>query len=214
MKSTLMKHSRTRPGPRDEWVLSHVPAAATRRALLSLVAAAALGACTSPEPNYFTLRALPGSPQPGSFKLVELRRIGLAGYLDRPEIVRNNADYRLSIGSNERWGEPLGNLVARILAEDLTLRLPGTSVFTSAGSISADPDATLEIEVQRFDADANGQVVLLAQVAASRTRARAAAARTIRLVVTPAGPATTDLVAAMSSALAQLADQIAPLLRA
>ena len=179
-----------------------------------LGASAVLTACASPEPNYFTLRALPGAVQPGGLKLVELRRIGLAGYLDRPEIVRNNADYRLSIGSNERWGEPLGNLVARVLAEDLTLRLPGTSVFTSAGSISAEPDATLEIDLQRFDADANGQVVVLAQVAASRTRNRAAAnARTLRLVVAPAGATTTDLVAAMSAALGQLADQIAPLLR-
>ena len=101
-----------------------------------------------------------------------------------------------------------------MLAEDLTLRLPGTSVFTSAGSISVEPDAVLEIDVQRFDADANGQVVLLAQVAVRRTRTRAAAgARTIRLMVVPGGGATPDLVAAMSAALGQLADQIVPLLR-
>ena len=188
---------------------------ATRRMMvMGLGATALLAGCASPEPNYFTLRALPGTAVPGSLRLVELRRIGLAGYLDRPEIVRNNADYRLSIGSNERWGEPLGNLVARVLAEDLTLRLPGTSVFTSAGSISAEPDATLEIDLQRLDADAGGQVVLLAQVAVSRTRNRSSAgARTVRLVVVPGGATTTDLVAAMSAALGQLADQIVPLLR-
>jgi uncharacterized lipoprotein YmbA len=96
-----------------------------------------LAGCASPEPAYFTLAARPGAPQPGGLRLVELRRIGLAGYLDRPEIVRTSADYRLHLGAGERWGEPLGALVARVLAEDLNTRLPGTSVFTASGSISA-----------------------------------------------------------------------------
>ena len=148
-------------------------------------------------------------------RLVELRRIGLAGYLDRSEIVRNNADYRLRIPTGERWGEPLGDMIARILAEDLNMRLPGSSVFTAAGAISATPDATIELDLQRFDTDADGQVVLLAQLAVTRGRDRAGAqAQTIRLRVPPAGASTRDMVAAMSVALGQLADRIAPLLRA
>jgi uncharacterized lipoprotein YmbA len=172
-----------------------------------------LAACSSPNPNFYTLRAVPGPVLNGGVKLVELRRIGLAGYLDRPEIVRTQADYRLSIGSEDHWGEPLGALVARTLAEDLNLRLPGTSVFTSQGSISADPDMTVELDLQRFDADATGQVVLLAQVAVTRTPARDhAAAQTVRLVVTPTAATTTALVAALSAALGQLADRVAPML--
>jgi uncharacterized lipoprotein YmbA len=183
-----------------------------RRALLALPLAAA--ACASPEPAYYTLAPRPGTAQPGGPRLVELRRIGIAGYLDRPEIVRNSADYRLSLGAGERWGEPLGALVARVLAENLNTRLPGSSVFTSSGAISADPDATIELDLQRFDADASGQAVLLAQVAVTRGRTRKADARTVRLVVSPTGSATVDLVAALSTALGQLADQIAPMLRA
>ena len=184
-----------------------------RRSLL--LAPLLLAGCFSPEPAYFTLAPRPGTPTIGGVRLVELRRIGLAGYLDRPEIVRNSSDYRLHIITGERWGEPLGDLVARMLAEDLTTRLPGSSVFTSAGSISATPDATLELDVQRFDADVNGQVVLLAQVAVTRTGGRGdAAAQTVRLLVQPASPATVDYVAAMSTALGQLADRIVPLLLA
>ncbi len=185
-----------------------------RRMVLALPAV--LAACASPEPNYYTLRALPPGAGAGAGtgpRLVELRRIGLAGYLDRPEIVRNNADYRLSLAGRERWGEPLGDLVARVLAEDLNLRLPGSSVFTSAGTITADPDATIELDVQRFDADASGAVILLAQVAVTRGRARdRAGTRTVRVTVPPIGAGTTELVIAMSTALAQLADQVAPLL--
>ena len=173
-----------------------------------------LASCASPEPAYFTLQARPGPAAAAGVRLIELRRIGLAGYLDRPEIVRNNADYRLRIPGGERWGEPLGDLVARTLAEDLNLRMPGSSVFTSAGAISATADATVELDLQRFDMDASGQVVLLAQVAVSRGRGRTQAdAQTVRVVVTPGGPGTTELVAAMSAALGQLADRLAPMLR-
>lgn len=175
---------------------------------------AMVAACTSAEPAYYTLAPVPGTPQRNGVRLVELRRPGLAGYLDRPEIVRTGSAYQLRVAGSERWGEPFGDLVGRILAENLNNRLPGSSVFTAAGGISAEADATVELDIQRFDADAAGQVVLLAQVAVSRGRSRAnAKARTVRRTVTPAGPSTAELVAAMSRALGELADEVAPLLR-
>ena len=128
--------------------------------------------------------------------------------------MRANSNYQIKVNGGERWGEPFGDMVARVLAEDMSSRLPGSSVFTAAGSISALADTTVEVDVQRFDPDASGQVVLLMQVAVSHDRARASAnTRTIRLTVAPAGPATADLVAAESAALGQAADQIAALLR-
>jgi len=182
-----------------------------RRALLTGLL---LASCASPEPAYYTLAAVRGAPRGGAPSLVELRRPGLAGYLDRPEIVRSSTEYRLRVGSGERWGEPFGDMVSRVLAEDLNSRLPGTSVFTSTGAISVDAGATIEMDVQRFDLDPSGQVRFLAQVAVSRGRNRAnAKARAIRVTVTPASPATADYVAAMSNALGQAADQIADMLR-
>lgn len=189
-----------------------------RRSLLLLPLAAA--GCASPDPLYFTLMVRPGSASVGGSgvggpRVVELRRIGLAGYLDRPEIVRNGSEYRLKIPNGERWGEPLGELIARVVAENLTTRLPGSTVFTSAGSISASPDATLEMDVQRLDADQSGQVVMLAQVAVTRAGVRTpSAAQTVRLTVAPGSAATVDYVAAISTALGQLADRIVPLLLA
>lgn len=182
----------------------------SRRGLLGLTLTGLVGACASPEAAYFTLAAVPGPIRRGGPKLVELRRPGLAGYLDRPEIVRSNSAYSLRVTGSERWGEPLGDLFVRILAEDLDARLPGSNVFTSAGSITAEADATVEINIQRFDADPSGRVVLLAQVAVSRGQARASAAtRVARLTVQPTGASTAELVAAMSRALGQLADTLA-----
>ena len=180
----------------------------------TLLAGLALSACRSAEPAYFTLAAMPGQAGAGGPRLVEVQRPGLAGYLDRPGIVRANSAYQLSVAGMERWGEPLGDLIGRVLAEDLNQRLPGSSVFTTAGTISAQPDATVELDVLRFDPDPGGQMVLLAQVAVSRGRDRASAiTQTVRQTMRPAGPATADLVASMSTVLGQLADTVAGMLR-
>jgi uncharacterized lipoprotein YmbA len=104
-------------------------------------------------------------------------------------------------------------MVTRVLTEDLVERLPNAAVFSESGAISTQPDEVLEIDVQRFDADASGQVVLLAQVAVRHDRSGAPAiARTIRRTVTPAASDTPALVAAMSQTLGQFADAIAGML--
>jgi len=178
--------------------------------MLALTLAAALAACASPNPELYTLAAMPGPVLHATARSVELRRIGLAGYLDRPEIVRSAAQYRLRVAANERWGEPLGGMMDRVFTEDLVERLPGTAVFAESGAISTNPDRVLEIDVQRFDADADGTVVLLAQVAVRHGDERQQGdVRTLRLTAAPASPALRDHVAAMSRALAELADDVA-----
>jgi uncharacterized protein len=179
-----------------------------RFAVLAL--AALLAACASPNPNLYTLAPQPGPVRHSAVRSVELRRIALAAYLDRPEIVHTNAQYRLLLAANDRWGEPLGSMLERVFTEDLVERLPGTAVFAESGAISTNPDRIVEIDVQRFDADANGTIVLLAQVAVRRgDERRSPNVRTLRLTATPASPALSDYVAAMSRALAMLADNVA-----
>ena len=186
----------------------------SRRRFLGLTLAGAAAACASPDPAYFTLAAAPGVARRRGPAPVELRRPGLAGDLDRPALLRRHSPNSLRVTGAERWAEPLGDLFTRILAEDLNNRLPGSNVFTSAGSITAEADTTVEIDIQRFDADPTGQVVLLTQVAVSHGRGRASAAtRVLRFTVQPAGPGTPNLVAAMSAALGQLADALAAMLR-
>ena len=182
-----------------------------RAALLALLA---LASCASPDPAIYTLRAVPGPTQAGGPAAVKIARPGLAGYLDRPEIVRDSSVSRLTLNSGERWGEPLGDMIGRVLALDLAERLGGSSVFTEAGTISVDPSATVELDIQRFDLDQAGSVIMLVQVAVEQGRSHDPAyTRSIRLVVPPASKGTPDVVAAMSQALGQLADTIASTLR-
>jgi uncharacterized lipoprotein YmbA len=169
-----------------------------------------MASCASPDPSYYTLAPIRGTASPGGPALVELRRPGIAGYLDRSEITRSNTPYQLKVATGERWGEPFGDMVGRVLAEDLNSRLAGSSVFTSAGAISADAGARVEIDIQRFDADAGGQIVLAAQVAVTRNGNRGEpTTRSLRINITPAGAATSAYVAAMSQALARASDDIA-----
>ena len=183
-----------------------------RRSFLALPAL--LAACTSPDSTFFTLAVRSGAVVRGGPKLIEVRRVSLPGYLDRPEVVRSSTDYRLRIPSTERWGEPLGDMIGRVLAEELTSRMPGSTAFSAAGAISSLPDASVEIDLQRFDADPSNQVVLLAQVAVASERNRdLSPAQTVRLTAQAAGSSTADQVAAMSGVLGQLADRIAATLR-
>ena len=179
------------------------------RALLVLLA---LAGCASPPSDLYTLAAIPGTPVHTPRRAVEMRRIGLAAYLDRSEIVRSNAAYRLRVAANDRWAEPLGTMLGRVLTENLVQRLPDASIFLESGAISTTPDLILEIDIQRFDPGADDSVILLAQIAVRRentTSSRATTARTVRLAVPAATPATADLAAALSRTLGQLADTIA-----
>jgi uncharacterized lipoprotein YmbA len=172
-----------------------------------------LSGCASPNPGYYTLRTVPGPVRPGGPATVEIRRVGLAGYLDRNAIIRDNNGLQLNVAPNEVWGEPLGDLITGKLAEDLTQRLPGSTVFTEQGAISANAAATVEVNVQRFDAEPDGSVILLAQAAVEDGQGHnPTATRTIRVEEHPASQATADYVAALSTALGALSDQLAQML--
>ncbi len=168
----------------------------------------------SPEPTFYALAPTHGASQPAAPRTIRVSRPGLAGYLDRPEIVRRIVDFRLGVASNERWGEPLDAMLGRVLAEDVEQRLPGSSVYTEDGAITAAPEATVEVDVREFDLGDEGQAHIWAEVAVERgDNHTARPARSIRLGATPQAATTAALVATMSDLLGQLADQIAAMLR-
>ena len=105
-----------------------------------------LAGCASPDPKLYTLAAVDPAVAPAARALpapvVELHRVDIPGYADRPEIVRSAADFRVHLASNERWSEPFGDLVQSVLTADLQRRLAGAVVYSDAGrGVGAgDPD--------------------------------------------------------------------------
>jgi uncharacterized protein len=171
-----------------------------------------LAACAhSPDPAFFALSAQPGSTVQSRPLKVELRRLGLPEYLDRPHIVRRLTAERLQLDGDERWGAPLDEMVGATLAEDLAQRLPSCVVYTESGAISSPADVRVETQLSRFERTADGSVALSAHVAI-HTAGSGATIERYTLIEKPASGRTADVVASLSRLLGQLADRIAPLI--
>src|SRR5437762_409637 len=180
--------------------------------LAALALAATLVACSSPSPVLYTIAPVQGQVQPGGPKVIVLQQISTAHYLERSQIVRSSENYRLDVMSNDWWGEPLSAMLSRVLTEELGQRLPQSTVLGESGGVSASPDATIELNVQRLDEDASGNVVLQAQASASFKGRAAPVLRNFRFVVTPPAQGTAGEVNAISTAVGQLADGLASML--
>lgn len=186
-----------------------------RRSVLSFVAVLGAAACgSSPEPVYYSLSVAQQETRPASAgrswaHLIKLRRPALPGYLDRAEIVTRVSGFRLRVASGESWSEPLGDMVGRVLADDLSRRLGDVVVFTEASPISSDPDAIVSVDIQRFDIGDDGAMTLRAEIAVERVAGHAlVTARHVELHARPSASSTAALAGAMSELLAGLAGEV------
>lgn len=179
---------------------------------VALCAALAVTSCSSPNPNLYTIAPVPGTELSGGPKVVALHGVGIARYLQRSQIVRSSGDYRVDLRANDWWGEPLDAMLARVLMEDLRQRLPQITIYTSSGAVTGSPEATIEIDVQRLDLDTAGNLVLSGQFSVSFKNKASPDTRSFRISQPPPSPAVEGQVAAVSTAVAQVADRIAGML--
>jgi uncharacterized protein len=135
--------------------------------------------------------------------------VGVAKYLDQPQIVRRSSGVELALAEFELWGEGMADMVARVLAEDLAARFAGGEVFAGDGTATVPADASVELYVDRFDPDPDGTLMLNARWTIRRSSS-AARLGSERIAQRPTSATTADLVAAMS--LAKLADHLAQML--
>jgi uncharacterized protein len=182
------------------------------RGLFAVGIAAMLTACSSPEPVLYTISPVQGATHVGGPKVIVLEQIGLERYLDRSQIVQSSENYRLNVMSNDWWGEPLTAMLSRIVVTELGQRLPQSTVLADNGAISSSPDATVQLNVQQLDEDAAGSVVLRAQAGVQFKGQKVSVLRTFRFVITPPAAGVPGEVAAISTALGQLADGLAAML--
>jgi uncharacterized protein len=187
-----------------------------RRRLTALLPALvlALAACSSPDPVLYTIATAPGAAQIGGPRVILVQQIAVAHFLERSQIVRSSENYRLDVMSNDWWGEPLTAMLSRTLVEELGQRLPQSTVIADNGAVSARPDATVEVNVQRLDEDAGGNLILQAQVGVRATGHPQPELRSFRFSVAPTAPGVPGEVAAISAAVGRLADGVAPMLAA
>jgi uncharacterized protein len=185
----------------------------SRRRLATLVLPSLATACSSPEPALYTIQMKPGPVRQGGPRVVQLRDIGLASYLDRKEIVRSSEGYKLDVMGNNWWGEQLASMLSRVIVVGLSQRLPDSNVYAEGGAISAGPNAIVAVNIQRLDCDRAGTLQLLAQAAIEFNRPSHSTARTFHIVKPLSTTDVAGQVATTSEAVAELTDGLAALLR-
>ncbi len=136
--------------------------------------------------------------------------LALPAYLDRPQIVRRVSPSRLEVSENDRWGEPLAQGFARVVATNLSRLLETDDVFLYPWRANTKLDYTIEIDVIRFEPSAVGSAECFARwIVRDGSTKRALVARETHLTRHAVATTTEVLVGALSELLADLSREIA-----
>jgi uncharacterized lipoprotein YmbA len=176
-----------------------------------------LTACASSPPTRFfaldpTSAAAPAAASGGAehtaAKPVKIDAVHIPPALDRNSMVRGESDNQLQISSQDRWAGDLGEMIRRVLTQDLAGRLPSGMVI--APDSPAPPHARgLVVDILTFQPQASGEVVLDAGwTLLEGTQSNPVLRRSVHLTGSGASSAQGE-AATMSALLGQLADSIA-----
>lgn len=191
-------------------------------ATLAVLAGLALGGCkSSPPTHFYTLTPVAPAARtaPANQAPVKVSAVHIPAVLDRNSMVRGEANYRLDISPQERWGADLGEMIRRTLTQNLQERLPEGMVIP-ARSPAPENARGLVVDFLCFGPDDSGDVKLdatwsllegsPAQVLLQRTTHLSERGKQRPHEPGPQNSASAAAqAAAMSALLGQLADDIA-----
>jgi uncharacterized lipoprotein YmbA len=191
-----------------------VTAAAPRCLALAALAALAAG-CTILAPaqdpsRFFVLAAAGGAASGQSDLALGVGPVHLASYLAVPEIQVRASATEVRRGGVDRWAEPLEEGIARVLAQDLSAILGTREVVLFPWYAEQRPACQVQLSVRRFELEPDGSGLLEARYEVTDLVGRTPhVVRDVELRRPAAGSDTAASVAALSEALAALAEQIA-----
>jgi len=184
--------------------------------MICAICGLALSGCLSPrrdDSKFFVLSpAVPaGAVTAASTNqiLLGLGPIKLPGYLDRQEVVTRVAPNRLELSSIDRWAEPLDDDFTRVLAQDLSADLGTQRITFFPWYNTTHVDYQVKVDVYRFESDRDGKVDLTAHWQILDGNGKLLVARDSSYSETAPSSDPTEAAAAMSRALARLAQDIA-----
>ena len=131
-----------------------------------LAAALALAGCAESQPTrFYTLSGLAAGtgetlPALAPDITVGVGPVTLPAYLDRPQLVTRAGSNRMVLADFDSWAEPLDGLFARVLADNLALLLGTDDVLLLPQRRPTPLDYQVEVDVARFDVDADGNANL------------------------------------------------------
>ncbi len=179
-----------------------------------LVAICQLNACADSQPvRYYTLTAIGAAGAANSAGAsgqikIRLEPVTIPPELDRLQIVRRVGPYSVRISDFDRWAAPLQEQIRRTLSDDLTARMPAGLIVDPDEPATSEPRRRLSVAIAAFSANDSCGSSLRAEWA---VRAPGGEMEHGQQQVQVAGDAscTGGVPAAMSAALAQLADRLA-----
>jgi len=186
---------------------------------LCIAIASALAGCVgiskSPAPRFYALKAGGGESQAKKYDapanlVVGIGPVKVPEYLNRPQIVTALESNRLNIAEFDRWGETLDLALPRVIAGNLAILLPKTTIETSPWNLSVPVKYQVLVTVTRLECSLDKEILLAAQWSLLDLETRSMVASEKSLIVRPVEPqGYAGLAAALSSACAALSGEIA-----
>jgi uncharacterized lipoprotein YmbA len=175
-------------------------------------ATATSNAATNASTSASTTAVTPSNVSPTT-PPVQLVPVAIAPELDRPELVTRSGPNRVHVADFERWAAPLADQIRRVLSDDLAARLAPGLIVSADEPAGSEPRRTLSVAIDEFYGDESCAVSLRAGWSLSRPNA-ASLHGTEQLQIPGSAPCGEQLPAAMSRALAALADRLASVIAA
>jgi hypothetical protein len=186
---------------------------------ISLCAIEVLGCClllgcgSSPPTHYYMLNviapAASGSDSTATNKIaVRLEPVAIPPELDRPELLSHSGPYSVHIADSDRWAAPLEDQIRRVMSDDLATRLPPGLMADPNEPATNEPRRLLSISIAQFSADE--RCAMSAHASWTLRGPKGDSVRGTEQVQLPGSePCAGAIAAAMSRALAVLADRLA-----
>jgi uncharacterized lipoprotein YmbA len=174
-----------------------------------------------PDPSrFFALASLPRTGQraqdaAGTHALaLGIGPIKFPGYLDRQQIVTRISQNRFAVAENDRWAEPLEENFSRVLSQNLAILLHTDRMVTYPWERSQQPTYQVQVEVLRFEPNAEQIVELWARWNIMDGAKKTISVRESYLTHPARDKSTEASVAAMSELVSDLSKEIAAAIRA
>jgi len=129
-------------------------------AALALAAAVSfLASCAAPATSYYLLNA--EGPVPSTSGIgIGVGPVSLAGYLERQNLVLEEADNQLTVAADHRWAGDLADNIARTTATNLGRQLRTGNVRSYPWEQDNGLRYQVSLDIQRFHASTDGEAVI------------------------------------------------------
>ncbi|MCP5363991.1 MAG: membrane integrity-associated transporter subunit PqiC [Hyphomicrobiales bacterium] len=191
------------------------PAASKFRLVPLYLVLALVTGCAQTEPTrFYTLESRSQAEAVSTAKEfvrgIAVGPVVLPKYLDRPQLVRRPSPYIVQVAEFDRWAEPLDDMIARVVTENLSALLATDRVYLTSGPLPQNVAYQVELMIFRFDITENNQTTLTTHWSILDRRSdRIQTSRKVTYSETARSSDYDDIASAMSDNLAALSQDIA-----